>query len=48
MQSCRKPIITCGKARMEDAQTYEVKLQCIAKAHQSILQNPMAKKYKHF
>ena len=38
----------CGKAGSEDAQTQEAKLQCIAKAHQLILQNPMAKKYKHF
>ena len=43
MQSCQKSIITCGKGRKEDAQTKEVKLQCIAKAHQSILQNPLAK-----
>ena len=47
MQPCQKSIITSGKARMEDAQTQKVKLQFIAKAHLSILQNPMAKKYMH-
>ena len=29
-------------------QQQEIKLQCVAKPHQSILQNPMAKKYEHF
>ena len=48
MQPCRKHIIICGKIGREDAQTKEAKLQCIAKAYQSILQNPMAKKDKLF
>ena len=34
------------ETRMEDAQTWEVKLQCIAEARQSILQKHMAKKYR--
>ena len=48
MQSCRKPIIICGKAGTEDPQTKEAKLQCIAKAHQLLLQNHMAENYQHF
>ena len=33
--------------KLEDAQLYEVKLDCIDKCHQLILENPMAKTYGH-
>ena len=38
---------TLGRARLEDAKRWKVKLHCNAKAYQSILQNPMPKKDKH-
>ena len=47
MQSCQKTITFCGKARPEDVLSQEIKLYSIAKAHQSIIENPMAKKYGH-
>ena len=34
--------------KTEGTKREKVKLHCIPKAYQSILQNPMAKKYKHF
>ena len=36
------------KNRLEDTKREKVKLHCNPKTHQSTLQNPMAKKYKHF
>ena len=38
---------TWRKARPKTAVTLEMKLNCIDKAHQSMLKNPMAKKYRH-
>ena len=36
------------RKRLEDTKTKKVRMHCIPKAYQSILQNPMAKKQKHF
>ena len=36
------------KSRLKDVQANEVKLFCIEKAHQSVLENPLAQKYGTF
>ena len=43
----QKSITIWEKHRLEDAQTKQVKLDCLDKAHQSILENFMAEKYVH-
>ena len=36
------------KKRLKDTKRWKIKYHCNPKAYQSILQNPMAKMYKHF
>ena len=41
-------ITTYKRNKLEDAKTQNKKLNCIDEAHQSQLENRMAKKYEHF